>query len=135
MSKKRTIIDSLEILHKEIEYIKLGLSEVDKKLIICDIPAIYVSIEVYPNSSPIMKWEEAKDYCKKLGDGWRLPTKTELNIMYQNKESIGGFDFFYYWSSTEYDNYEAWIHSFGSGYQSSYGKNSTFYVRAVRDVN
>ena len=36
-----------------------------------------------------MVWGDANDACKKLGEGWRLPTLSELNIMYQNKDKIG----------------------------------------------
>ena len=39
--------------------------------------------------------------CAALGGGWRLPTKDELNILYENKDKIGGFASNNYWSSTE----------------------------------
>ena len=35
-----------------------------------------------------MNWHEAKIACKKLGTGWRLPTKDELNMLYENREEI-----------------------------------------------
>lgn len=35
-----------------------------------------------------MKWKEAKKACEKLGKDWRLPTYTELQIIYKNKEII-----------------------------------------------
>ena len=53
-----------------------------------------------------LNWADAKKACASLGAGWRLPTKNELNTMYMNKDSIGGFSYigygtgFYYWSST-----------------------------------
>ena len=59
-----------------------------------------------------MNWHEAKIACKKLGPGWRLPTKDELNMLYKNKEEIGGFANNFYWSSTEYDNSSAWFQFF-----------------------
>ena len=31
----------------------------------------------FPNE---MNWEDAKKACRTLGKGWRLPSKTELNI-------------------------------------------------------
>ena len=44
----------------------------------------------------LMNWEDAKKACADLGDGWRLPTKDELNILYENKAKIGGFCGGYY---------------------------------------
>jgi len=65
---------------------------------------------------------------------WRLPTKRELNLMYdvysdQNGPSLNTA---HYWSSTEDDYNKAWIQSFNSGSQNNYGKGATFTVRAVR---
>ena len=80
-----------------------------------------------------MNWEDAKTACEALGDGWRLPTKDELNILFKNKRKIGGFAVGYYWSSTE--NYaDAWKQFFhGSGTQTGGRKMSYSSVRAVRD--
>ena len=63
---------------------------------------------------------------------WFLPSKDELNLLYENKTAIGGFGEDYYWSSTEVDSNGAWTQFFGNGYQGSYNKNITNYVRAVR---
>ena len=79
-----------------------------------------------------MNWDEAIVACKKLGTGWRLPTKDELNMLYKNKEEIGGFASIYYWSSTEDDNDGAWSQYFLSGNQFNFSKFDTYYVRAVR---
>tara|TARA_R110000868_G_scaffold224237_2_gene476169 strand:+ start:7670 stop:7996 length:327 start_codon:yes stop_codon:yes gene_type:complete len=80
----------------------------------------------------LMNWKEAVEACKKLGTGWRLPTKDELYILYKNREEIGGFANSYYWSSTESDNNLAWVQDFFSGFQNYYYKVNYFYVRAVR---
>ena len=80
-----------------------------------------------------MNWREAKIACKKLGLGWRLPIKEELNMLYENKEEIGGFATSYYWSSTEYDSSNAWLQNFFNGNQStSFIKYDFSFVRAVR---
>ena len=79
-----------------------------------------------------MKWEDAKKACERLGSGWRLPTKEELNILYQNKSKIGGFADNLYWSSTEFDVNVAGTHYFYDGYQGNYVKDSTANVRAIR---
>ena len=79
-----------------------------------------------------MNWHEAKIACKKLGTGWRLPTKDELNMLYENKEEIGGFANLTYWSSSEYDNFNAWSQYFSLGLQFCPTKVNYNYVRAVR---
>ena len=63
---------------------------------------------------------------------WRLPTKFELNEMYLQQGAIGGFAFYFYWSSTEDDNDDAWKQGFGSGNQSDGSKTGSYSVRAVR---
>jgi len=77
-----------------------------------------------------------------LGGGfndWYLPSNFELNACYNsafivNKVLgvINGFNSFQYWSSTENNNSNAWIHYFSSGSQGSTVKASNFVVRAVR---
>jgi hypothetical protein len=78
-----------------------------------------------------MKWMDAIKACESLGDGWRLPTKEELNILYENKGKIGGFVFSQYWSSKEYGDFVG-SQYFDDGFKGSNSKNDTFYVRAVR---
>jgi hypothetical protein len=64
---------------------------------------------------------------------WYLPSKNELNKLYQNKVAIGGFASNYYWSSTEYDFNAAWKQDFYFGSQYSSGSKSFILdVRAVR---
>ena len=77
---------------------------------------------------------------KTYGD-WYLPSKEELNLMYQNKATIdatagvnggSGFASASYWSSTEYNNNFAWLQSFVNGFQNYVYKYYTYYVRAIR---
>ena len=74
--------------------------------------------------------------CAKVGDGWRLPTKDELNILYENMDKIGGFADEAYWSSTEWNNDEesdaAWAEDFECGRQTTPYKFNSNSVRAVR---
>jgi hypothetical protein len=63
---------------------------------------------------------------------WYLPSKDELNKLYINKASIGGFVITSYWSSSEISPNNAWLHNFFSGLQSSHERFQGNYVRAVR---
>ena len=72
---------------------------------------------------------------------WFLPSKDELNQMYQNRETINttaaansGSNFFdyYYWSSTEYDVNSAWGQNFDFGGQTNIPKDYSTKLRAVR---
>ena len=45
---------------------------------------------------------------------------------------VGGFANSNYWSSTEYDNNNAWKQNFNNGNQNNNNKNNNNYVRAVR---
>ena len=87
------------------------------------------------------KWYEANDLLSDANNhdvngakfmDWRLPTKRELNLVYNQKSDIGGFANSYYWSSTEYDDSIAWIQDFSNG--NSYPHFEYVYgnVRAVR---
>ena len=105
------------------------------------IDNLEVAEKDFPNR---MNWDDAKKACSNLGDGWRLPTKDELNILFQNKWAIGGFVNNEYWSSTEGDFDSAWLQYFGNrpvetlytyiegGGQRGFSKNGSGYVRAVR---
>ncbi len=63
---------------------------------------------------------------------WFLPSKDELNEMFKNKSSAGGFASSY-WSSSEYDASRGWFQAFTSGASRSLGyKDNSTYVRPVR---
>ena len=93
-------------------------------------------IEVYPkNLDGAYSWNDAIAACEALGDGWHLPTKEELNLLFSNKEKIDGFKEGFYWSCSEYSTTSAWSQywpSGGPGYQFTYYKAVAYYVRAVR---
>jgi hypothetical protein len=79
-----------------------------------------------------LNWEDANKACRALGNGWRLPTKYELNILFENMDKIGGGGEFSYWSSAQYDRSYSWRQDFIYGRQFKYLKNSKCNVRAVR---
>jgi TolB-like protein len=65
---------------------------------------------------------------------WFLPSKDELNLMYQNlkQKRLGGFDNGWYWSSSQANHYNAWNQNFSDGDQLDYYKNNAYTVRAIR---
>ncbi|MCF7987825.1 MAG: DUF1566 domain-containing protein [Methylovulum sp.] len=64
--------------------------------------------------------------------GWHLPTKTELELLYEQKTVVGGFADTFYWSATESASGLAWTQDFNSGNQSNPNKANSYRVRAVR---
>ena len=90
-----------------------------------------------------MNWEDALKACKTLGDGWKLPSKEEMDFIYQNKDAISGLNLTStadpnygggYWTSTEYeyDPQGAWVQDFHNGGFGGVVKEAKYHVRAVR---
>ncbi len=63
---------------------------------------------------------------------WYLPSKHELNLLYLQKNAVGGFANVYYWSSTELLINYAWDQDFATGSQYYGTKNVSYNVRAIR---
>ncbi|ASF48197.1 Lcl C-terminal domain-containing protein [Methylovulum psychrotolerans] len=101
------------------------------------------------DTNSIIKSQGAGSYAATLAanlvlggySDWFLPSKDELNLMYQNigagaaapLTNIGGFTSNYYWSSSEYGYRYAWVQEFGAGSPGGSMKSyTTLYVRAVR---
>jgi uncharacterized protein DUF1566 len=72
----------------------------------------FIEMEIYDKDLPeTMTWVKADEYIKKHLPEWRMPTREELNIIYNNKDKIGGFSTKaasgsggyprWYWSCTE----------------------------------
>jgi phosphodiesterase/alkaline phosphatase D-like protein len=64
--------------------------------------------------------------------GWYLPSRDELNKLYQNRSIIGGFNTGTYWSSSEADHTNSWQQNFSNGEQSTINKNASLHVRLIR---
>lgn len=76
----------------------------------------------------------AADYRGGGKNDWFLPSKTELNGMFENLHSrkIGGFANDKYWSSSEDSRSLAWFQSFFYRYQTEDSKDEKKRVRAMR---
>jgi hypothetical protein len=100
-----------------------------------------------PADAPLtMKFNEAAAYAKKLNaekylghDDWRVPTKDELNVLFNNRAAVGGFNVHgsdaagWYWSGwSPNDGWRAWIQRFSDGCQYRNPEDSHSSVRCVR---
>jgi hypothetical protein len=63
---------------------------------------------------------------------WFLPSKDELNLLYLQKDVVGGFTSGIYWSSSQASAVGAWVQSFGGFGQIDDDKGFINRVRAVR---
>lgn len=96
-------------------------------------------VSVYGNGTYAAKSCADKDYYGH--NDWYLPSKLELNLMYNNIgrgapapfTNIGGFQNGPYWSSTESNNLNAYSQHFGTG-STGFGtsKSNAYSVRAIR---
>jgi hypothetical protein len=95
-----------------------------------------------------MTFNEAAKYAKKLNaakalghDDWRVPTKAELNTLFENREkgalngtfNATGIPAGYYWSGTPINGVVAYGQLFSDGLQiSNIPRNGHLAVRCVR---
>jgi hypothetical protein len=97
------------------------------------------------DASLTMKFNEAQEYAKTTNsqkayghDDWRVPTKAELNVLFNNRAAIGGFDVSgsnpagWYWSATPSNKWNAWCQMFSDGDQNASYMVSLSSVRLVR---
>ena len=84
-------------------------------------------------------WKDIKQRRSDTGFDWFMPCKDELNILYENKDvvsSAGGvaLQSTWYWSSSEYNNNQAWFQYFSHGYDGYDGKSSKKVCRLLRQI-
>jgi hypothetical protein len=87
-------------------------------------------------------FDQAQAFCAKLDanghQDWRVPSKGELDVLYQNRDAIGGFDESgsgpagWYWSSSQSYYYGAWAQRFSDGGQNYNTKYDDSSLRCVR---
>jgi hypothetical protein len=97
------------------------------------------------DASLTMTFNSAKEYAQGLNmqkahgrDDWHVPTKNELNVLFNNRAAIGGFNVSgsypagWYWSSSPYYIWGAWGQRFSDGDQNYGVKDIRSSVRCVR---
>lgn len=74
------------------------------------------------------------DYSGGGYDDWFLPSKDELDLIYDHLKSknLGGFSNTVYWSSSELNSDSAWYRNFENGNQGATDRNFNYLVRPVR---
>lgn len=118
---KKVIINGIE--HVPINSLKNTKKQIIKK---------NIHFELYPKDAPKkMTWYEAMEYCKTLGENWRLPTISEMFYIYENKFITKNFT---YWSNSEYDSNYAWYFTFNYGYMYNGNKLGINHVRVIKDL-
>jgi hypothetical protein len=98
--------------------------------------AIVVASQGYGDGGSAYAARICNEYSGLMGGvtygDWYLPSKFELNLLYLEKNLIGGLDEGIYWSSTEVSNPMVWSQDFANGLQTSSIKNNIYRVRAIR---
>ena len=96
-----------------------------------------------PADAPLtMTFNDASDYAKKLDahghQDWRVPNQDELDVLFNNRAAIGGFDVSgsnpagWYWSRTQNGNWTACAQRFSDGFQGYDSEVFRLSVRCVR---
>ena len=111
--------------------------------------AVSPRIKIVHLKQETSNWYEGESYCQKLTEGggrWYMPDKDELNEIYEKKTQLNEslhklgnvglavhkLEEGWYWSSSSYNSYNAWIQYFSSGGQNYNYKSNQSSVRAVR---
>ena len=95
----------------------------------------------YPEDYGPLTWTNAQGFVDQLGEGWRLPPRDTLQIMYntigQGKNNSGQFADKLYWSSTPFEEYQAHLIHFRDGNADyHYNKETRKHLfRVIRDFS
>lgn len=96
-----------------------------------------------PADAPLtMTFNAAKGYATKLDahghKDWRVPTRDELNVLFNNRAAIGELNVTgsmpagWYWSASSHYLWYAWVQRFSDGRQDDSDKGRYLSVRCVR---
>jgi len=81
-------------------------------------------------------WHQAQKKCADLGEGWRLPTISELKMIYKELYQQGNFHSAIYWSGTATSSFRAWVFDFAYGTDDyGYFKDKKAYIVAIKSKN
>ena len=102
---------------------------------IIGVPSKIGNLEVAHNDFP-GSWSLGVSIkaCTKLGEGWRLPTKEEMDLIFASRRDIGGFGAYMYWYNDARVKESYGFTSFKDGEAGYVDEKGTGRVRAVRTV-
>jgi serine/threonine protein kinase len=83
-------------------------------------------------SNKTITYEEAKKYCESLGSNWRMPNRKEMRAIYEFKDSIGFFGY-YYWTSDLATKDKAWYQYMYDGTQIAVPLSNLNFVWPVKN--
>lgn len=92
-----------------------------------------IEMNLQPNTSGwYVVWDKVKEFRQSHSDRWFVPSKDELNLVYQQKVNLSNIStsgsYPRYWSSSEYASNTSWYQLFSNGTQS----RSTKYIHYYR---
>ena len=101
-----------------------------------------IGANLQPNTSGWnVLWNKVQDFRTSYGHNWFVPSKDELNLVYQQKSNLTNItdsdsNSNYYWSSSENSSLNSWLQNFNSGAQGHNRKyNHTTRVRLCRQID
>jgi hypothetical protein len=127
---------------RERKEVSKSITQIQKKDNYADLTKSTIrfgELEIMTKDLDYINFNEANKICQDLGNGWRLPTKQELDLIYENKIKIGGFASHFrafYISSTDYENLPGfiWIKGFERGESGCFTKEDKRNVRLIRTL-
>ena len=89
-----------------------------------------IDMNLQPNTAGwYVVWDKIKEFRQNHSDNWFLPSKDELNLVYEARSNLSNLSLTtnpYYWSSSEYEysSNNAWYQYFTNGGQNTYTKGT-----------
>ena len=87
-----------------------------------------IEMNLQPDAGYVV-WDKIKEFRETRSSSWFLPSKDELNLIYEARNNLSGLTTIndgskspYYWSSSELFSDYAWYQHFGNGTQYTGGK-------------
>lgn len=83
-------------------------------------------------------WDKVNEFRQSHSDKWFVPSKDELNLVYENRAYLSNLSlnrYYFYWSSSESSSDGAWYRNFDSGlHGDGYKRNDFIRVRLCRTL-
>jgi hypothetical protein len=122
---------------------KVGAAMPDRSIYAGVSPDTGKPIYATPKDAPLTcTFNESADYASKLDahghKDWRVPTKDELNVLFENRAAIGRFDTTgsypagWYCSSSRLNDIRSWRQRFSSGSPCHFSSDMLGSLRCVR---